>query len=1081
MLNFRPNHRLYHATAAALVVLAMLMLPAGKAAAQKAQGYLGVELTNLNAADMSYLGWETQRGTKVVRVKPGSPAQISGLEVGDILIAIDGAEVADAEGFLRMVTEQGPGTNIVITLLRRGEESQVTVALDDLTLTADTGEELRAVPSKEPFLRIETGRHTNRIWRISLSADGRVLATGSTDKTVRLWSLPDGRLIRTLRVPIGPGNEGEIRAVALSPDGRFVAAGGWDAGYDKFGGDHIYVFDTVTGAVTQRLSGQTEFVSHMEFSPDGRHLAVAMHGRGGLRIWDTRSWRVVRQHTGTLTTTYGLTFDSNGRLFTTNWDGFVRMFDPEFNLVAEVMGTGGRLPYGIAVSPDDAQIAVAYADSRTVDVFAPEKLELLRSFEVISADPGAFLAVTWSVDGRYLFGAGSYRDARGTHPVVRWPSSGRGEAVAYSGPTDTILGLAAFGEASVVYGATDPAFGLIDEKSELIVYRGANKVDMRGNRSDTLAVSDDAWQAVLEIDFPLRDHWTFDLTTLTLSKAEPNLDGFHHANTDALPELDWQDKTDPQIDGIKLGLDQHETSRALAIHPDEQSFVLGGDWSLNRFDIQGQTLWRVPTSTVWGVNLSTNGKTIVAAHSDGTLRWYRMSDGVELLALYIDPSVHPKRWVLWTPKGYYTASPGGEDLIGWHVNREWHENADFFSASRFRNRFRRPDVVQLVLETLDEEEAIRQANETAERDRESIEIEKLLPPVIEIVSPDNGTTVVEKDLVLEYKVRSPSGLPVTRLDVRIDGRPYQPQKARGAFNYSGGTTAIKVEVPEKNVEITLIAHTEFSVSEAVSIDIKWAGEVAASATKPKLLALLVGISKYQREHLKLDWAAQDASDVEGALLAQKGRRYRDVETLVLTDEEATLEGILKGLEWLEENTTAEDTAVIFLAGHGITTKKLRFYFLPVGGDPEHPLSTAIGGEVLIRFVSDVLGKVIMFIDACHSARGLEGPVDTQAQGAVDLSAVTNELASVENGAVMYAASTGRQLAVEKAEWQNGAFTEALLEGYNGKADYTKDDKISTDELGLWLRTRVRELTNNQQEPVMLKSKAIREFDISSLR
>ena len=60
------------------------------------------------------------------------------------------------------------------------------------------------------------------------------------------------------------------------------------------------------------------------------------------------------------------------------------------------------------------------------------------------------------------------------------------------------------------------------------------------------------------------------------------------------------------------------------------------------------------------------------------------------------------------------ASPGGEDLIGWHVNRGWAQLADFFPASRFSARFNRPDIVQLVLKTRDEAEAIRQANEARE-------------------------------------------------------------------------------------------------------------------------------------------------------------------------------------------------------------------------------------------------------------------------------------------------------------------------------------------------------------------------------
>jgi WD40 repeat protein len=75
--------------------------------------------------------------------------------------------------------------------------------------------------------------HTARIGGIGVDAACRLLATASTDKTVRLWSLPDGRLERTIRLPIGEGDGGKIYAVALSSDGRWLAAGGYDASWEK--------------------------------------------------------------------------------------------------------------------------------------------------------------------------------------------------------------------------------------------------------------------------------------------------------------------------------------------------------------------------------------------------------------------------------------------------------------------------------------------------------------------------------------------------------------------------------------------------------------------------------------------------------------------------------------------------------------------------------------------------------------------------------------------------------------------------------------------------------------------------------
>jgi hypothetical protein len=69
-----------------------------------------------------------------------------------------------------------------------------------------------------------------------------------------------------------------------------------------------------------------------------------------------------------------------------------------------------------------------------------------------------------------------------------------------------------------------------------------------------------------------------------------------------------------------------------------------------------------------------------------------------------------KRWVLWTPDGYYDASPGGEDLIGWHVNRGLDRAADYFPASRLRDRYYRPELVGAVLRTLDFEQARRETS-----------------------------------------------------------------------------------------------------------------------------------------------------------------------------------------------------------------------------------------------------------------------------------------------------------------------------------------------------------------------------------
>jgi WD40 repeat protein len=88
-----------------------------------------------------------------------------------------------------------------------------------------TGQAGAADPA--PLLRIESGTHTAPIRALSVDAAGRLAVTAAEDKTARVWDLATGRLLQTLRPPVGEGNEGKLYAAAISPDGQLVATGGW--------------------------------------------------------------------------------------------------------------------------------------------------------------------------------------------------------------------------------------------------------------------------------------------------------------------------------------------------------------------------------------------------------------------------------------------------------------------------------------------------------------------------------------------------------------------------------------------------------------------------------------------------------------------------------------------------------------------------------------------------------------------------------------------------------------------------------------------------------------------------------------
>ena len=243
---------------------------------------------------------------------------------------------------------------------------------------------------------------------------------------------------------------------------------------------------------------------------------------------------------------------------------------------------------------------------------------------------------------------------------------------------------------------------------------------------------------------------------------------------DGLPVSDWKNNYKPKFAGKPIEMEQYETSRSLAIRPDRSGFVLGTEYTLRSFDADGRQRWEQPGPAIaWGVDFSSDGRVIVVAYGDGTIRWRRWSDGRELLAVFVNRQT--KTWVAWTPSGYYMASPGGEDLIGWLVNRGWSQAPDFFPASKFKDTYARADVVQQVLTTLDEGEAVLLANRSGPArpalGPASTSIIENLPPVLSILSPTDNSHADGTSVTVEYLVRSPSGIQIDTVEALINGMP----------------------------------------------------------------------------------------------------------------------------------------------------------------------------------------------------------------------------------------------------------------------------------------------------------------------
>jgi streptogramin lyase len=354
---------------------------------------------------------------------------------------------------------------------------------------------------------------------------------------------------------------------------------------------------------------------------------------------------------------------------------------------------------------------------------------------------------------------------------------------------------------------------------------------------------------------------------------------------------------------------------------------------------------------------------------------------------------------------------------------------------------------------------------------EEKDTKKTLPPVITIISPRDGSYFTNTELTVQYAIKNPSGEPITKIRVLIDGKLLPQERGIMLKQIDEETGEITITAPQRDFELSLIAETKYSISTPSTVKLYWRGD--AFVIKPKLYILAIGVSKYKDKDLQLRFASKDATDFVEIMKLQKGLLFEDVIVKLLVDEQATKDNILDGLDWLERQTTSKDVAILFLAGHGLNDRANNFYFLPVDVEIEHLKRTGVAFSDIKNTVSAISGKSIVFVDACHSGNVFGGK-----RTVVDMTSIVNELTSAESGVVVFASSTGKQFSFEDPAWGNGAFTKALIEGLKGKADLLGKGKITINMLQAYISERVKELTKGKQTPTVVKPQSVPDFPIA---
>jgi WD40 repeat protein len=931
----------------------------------------------------------------------------------------------------------------------------------------------------QPLLGLDTGGHMAMIRTVLIMPDRRQIVTAGDDRTIRFWDIQTGRTQRILRGEINEGSAGKVYALAISRDGRWLAAGGRFV-EPRAGAHPIRLYDLQTGEIVALLHGHKGPVFSLAFSADGRTLASGSADKTAI-LWDVEKRTKLRQLSGHTRDINRVAFTLDGeRLATSADDGFVMLWRvKDGRLLAKSPQLGGEV-LGLAVNPVTGEVAaathkgeIAILDDLTARpvnrfsskgtefrhvVYSPDGRTLLAGtgnepfhcivFDVERGTPVQIyrghqhivMAAAISSDGRLAVTAGGWNNE--IH-IWEYESGRLLRSMQGTGAGVVSVGFSADGS-EVAFGQTND-FRTIHERGSLeyILPVAGEKVRMREPRRD-----------------PAR--------AKTFLRARTEVDG-----TSLSRKVAGKFGYAANLEIARKG------ARTAVISRDENSGFLhnsftfgaggktvisgGGNGSLTEYDLRGKL--RAPEfkghfGDVWAVAVSPDGKLLASGGDDQTLRIWNIATRELVLSVFYGTD---REWVMWTPQGYYVSSPGGDALVGWHINRGPDKAADFVTARQLRWHFYRPDIVDEAIRRASAEEAVKAAGAA---NFSLADLNTRLPPDLLVLServmPNAGHAVVTV-AVAEDPSALVESFTITVGGRRVPAKLVEPDRTRAARPLERGfansrRAGFQIPLAEGTNNVRISARNAVGESQPVDFAIELLGEGALD-TRGTLYLIAIGVDQYFKAGdvlPNLEYAGADAKAFEAEVGRRLGVQHEKVERhLLVTGAGGELEpsqsNITAALSVLRK-ATENDTVVVFLAGHG-DNEGSDYLFIPADGKladrSTWDRSSVVPWTTLLHALSEASGRRLLFVDTCHSANAFN----------FRLLKDTNDA-----DIIAYSATNKEQNAAELPKLKHGVFTYALLEALAGAADRNGDKVIRVFELASYLNERVEELTLGAQSP-----------------
>jgi WD40 repeat protein len=482
---------------------------------------------------------------------------------------------------------------------------------------------------------LEDRRHRGYIVAVALSPEGKRIATGGLDGTIRVWDLENGKLLRALI-----GHDSYVYGLSWSPDGNTIAsAGSFDA--------TVRLWDTRTGQPLRVFRGFREYLVHVAWSPNGKTL-IAGGGESGI-LWKYDAARDIETHLfGAGKNIYAVAWSPDAKYVALGCRQMpVQVMDAAEEKVVKTLGAANQDVYGLAWSPDGRYLAAGTVVSTQL-------------WEMPDGKPGPLLPpssfVVWSPSGKLVAtaaGNGGVQlwDLNSSRPTQIIPANATG--VLWSRDEGTLIARTTTGISvwDIASAKSTRSFEVGAMSGGILLwYPGRPIITVKDGKNIVLSdqVTGKPIRTLEHSTAVTAAAWSKDGKTLAVATSDKTA-------------LLWETATGK----VLQTLNGHTGAvQAVAWSPDGKSIATGGaDKKICLWEVtSGKNLRTLEghDGAVTVLAFAPIGETIASGSADRTVHLWNVAKGQSLKVL---KDTGPLQALAWSPDGKLVASGGAEAIV----------------------------------------------------------------------------------------------------------------------------------------------------------------------------------------------------------------------------------------------------------------------------------------------------------------------------------------------------------------------------------------------------------------------------------